>query len=124
MLAHREARFGVDLFRELSRRILLQTIDAMWKDHLSELERLEEGIGLGGFSGIDPLLEWRREATRLWQELLRAIRERAVQLWFLVEVSPLTDPPQGPPEAFTDRPVEQAIHRNHPGKVVLERGKR
>ncbi|HUU01335.1 MAG TPA: preprotein translocase subunit SecA [Myxococcota bacterium] len=85
LLNERETSVGPGIVHELGRRILLQSIDDLWTDHLTNLERLEDGIGLRGYAQVDPLIEWRKEATILWQELLRSIRSRAVRLWFLVE---------------------------------------
>jgi len=73
---------GVENFHELGRHILLDSIDELWTDHLTNLERLEDGIGLRGYAQVDPVNEWRREATNMWDELLWEIRSRAVSLWF------------------------------------------
>lgn len=86
ILERREKRVGPEALHELGRQILLQTIDDLWTEHLSNLERVEEGIGLRGYAEVDPVIEWRKEATQMWQQLLRFIRSRAVTLWFLVEV--------------------------------------
>jgi preprotein translocase subunit SecA len=63
---------------EATRQILLATIDSLWTDHLTVLERLDEGIGLRGYAELDPLVEFRREAGILFQDLLREIRLEAV----------------------------------------------
>jgi preprotein translocase subunit SecA len=88
LLRRREEIAGRAELREMGRRILLQTIDDLWTDHLSNLERVEEGIGLRGYAETDPIVAWRNEAGAMWQELMRLIRSRAVTLWFLVEVAP------------------------------------
>jgi len=88
LLRQREDAMGQDLIRELGRQLLLQAIDELWTEHLSALERVEEGIGLRGYAQVDPVLEWRREATVMWEELLQMIRQRAIHLWFLVEIPP------------------------------------
>ena len=86
LLAAREARLGAEIVRELGRQILLGSIDELWTDHLSALERLEEGIGLRGYAQVDPVIEWRREATEMWDQLHVMIRRRAVKLWFVLEL--------------------------------------
>ena len=86
LLRQREDAMGQDVIRELGRQLLLQAIDELWTEHLSALERVEEGIGLRGYAQVDPVLEWRREATVMWEELLQMIRQRAIHLWFLVEI--------------------------------------
>lgn len=85
ILERREKMVGPEALRELGRRILLQTIDDLWTEHLSNLERVEEGIGLRGYAEVDPVIEWRKEATHMWQQLLPLIRSRAVAQWFLIE---------------------------------------
>jgi preprotein translocase subunit SecA len=85
-LADLEQLAGAEIVHEVGRQILLRSIDELWTDHLSDLERLEEGIGLRGYAQIDPVLEWRREATEMWEDLLLRIRQRAVGLWFSLEL--------------------------------------
>jgi preprotein translocase subunit SecA len=85
LFQRREDRIGADLVHAHGREILLDTIDELWADHLSNLERLEEWIGLYGHVEVEPLVAWRKEATQMFQELLRTIRSRAVSLWFWVE---------------------------------------
>ena len=49
--------------------VLLQVIDAKWKDHLYNMDFLREGIGLRGYAGRDPLVEYQREGFGLFQEM-------------------------------------------------------
>ena len=86
VLRQRAEGAGREVLRELGQLILLEAIDDLWTEHLSNLERVEEGIGLRGYAQVDPVIEWRKEATRMWHETLRLIRGRAVTLWFLVDV--------------------------------------
>jgi preprotein translocase subunit SecA len=65
-------------YLEIGREILLTTIDNLWTEHLTTLERLDEGIGLRSYAQLDPLVEFRREANLLYQDLLREIRLQAV----------------------------------------------
>jgi preprotein translocase subunit SecA len=85
-MQQRGGELGSQAFVEFGRLILLQAIDELWTDHLSNLERVEQGIGLRGYAQVDPLIEWRREAALMWQELLWAIHSRAVSDWFALEV--------------------------------------
>ncbi len=75
-----EADQGLDReeFVEIGRQLLLTTIDDLWTDHLSTLERLDEAIGLRTYAQLDPLVEFRREANILFQDMLREIRLSAV----------------------------------------------
>jgi preprotein translocase subunit SecA len=87
LLRRREEAAGREVLRELGRRILLAAIDDFWTEHLTALERLEEGIGLRAYAEVDPIIPWRRETAAMWEELLFLIRSRAVTLWFLAEIA-------------------------------------
>ncbi len=93
LLNRREESMGSEVLRELGRRILLQAIDDLWTEHLSNLESVEQGIGLRGYAEVDPAIEFGREAADMWRETLQLIRGRAVTLWFLVEIRPATKAP-------------------------------
>ena len=86
LLKEREDRIGVEVLREQGRLILLQAIDDLWTEHLSNLELAEESIGLRGFAELDPVVEWKKETARMWEETLQLIRSRAITLWFLVDI--------------------------------------
>jgi len=71
----------------LERMVLLTTFDAVWKDHMYAMDLLRHGIGLRGYAERDPKIEYKREGTRLFNELLSNIRERVTDLIFRVQVS-------------------------------------
>jgi preprotein translocase subunit SecA len=71
----------------LERMVLLTTFDAVWKDHMYAMDLLRHGIGLRGYAERDPKIEYKREGTRLFRELLSNIRERVTDLVFRVQVS-------------------------------------
>jgi preprotein translocase subunit SecA len=77
-LAEVDQILGREEFIETGRQLLLTTIDDLWTDHLSTLERLDEAIGLRSYAQLDPLVEFRREANILYQDMLREIRLNAV----------------------------------------------
>jgi len=72
---------------QLERMVLLTTFDAVWKDHMYSMDLLRHGIGLRGYAERDPKIEYKREGTRLFNELLSNIRERVTDLVFRVQVS-------------------------------------
>jgi preprotein translocase subunit SecA len=84
----RETAIGDEMMRHLERLVALRVISTRWTDHLSYIDYLEEGIHLQGYSGIDPLIIYRKEAFQGWQSLLQAIREDIVQLMFRIQVGP------------------------------------
>jgi preprotein translocase subunit SecA len=82
----KEREFGPDLMRDLENWILLQTVDSLWKDHLYNMDHLKEGIGLRGYGQRDPLVEYKKEAHEMFQEMINRIKEETVKLLFHVRV--------------------------------------
>ncbi len=80
----KEQLFGAQVLRWLERRILLDIVDTQWKDHLLTLDHLKEGIGLRGYGQKDPLVEFKREAFTLFEEMMDRIDTESVRFLFLV----------------------------------------
>src|SRR5580692_9789662 len=80
----KEKLFGAQTLRWLERHILLDVVDGQWKDHLLTLDHLKEGIGLRGYGQKDPLVEFKKEAFILFDELMNRIDTEAVRFLFLV----------------------------------------
>ncbi|TDC46776.1 preprotein translocase subunit SecA [Jiangella ureilytica] len=85
-LARREESLGVDVMRELERRVLLTVLDRKWREHLYEMDYLREGIGLRAFAQKQPLVEYQREGFDLFVAMMDAIKEESVGLVFNLEV--------------------------------------
>jgi preprotein translocase subunit SecA len=81
----KEKLFGAQVMRWLERRILLDIVDAQWKDHLLSLDHLKEGIGLRGYAQKDPLVEFKKEAFTLFDDLMDRIDKESVRFLFLVQ---------------------------------------
>ena len=73
--------------RELERYILLQIYDSLWKDHMYAMDLLRSGIGLRGYAEKDPKIEYKREGTRLFSEMLENVRERVTDLVFRAQIA-------------------------------------
>ncbi|HUR20249.1 MAG TPA: preprotein translocase subunit SecA [Vicinamibacterales bacterium] len=72
------------ILRRVERDIMLQIVDAQWKDHLYGLDHLKEGIGLRGYGQRDPLVEYKKESFELFQAMKDRIDEEIVRyLWRL-----------------------------------------
>jgi preprotein translocase subunit SecA len=71
-------QYGEALMRMAEKRILLQTLDQLWKDHLLSLDHLRQGIHLRGYGQRDPLNEYKQEAFSLFEQLLSGLREMVV----------------------------------------------
>ncbi|MGA9250600.1 MAG: preprotein translocase subunit SecA [Candidatus Acidiferrales bacterium] len=80
----KEKLFGAQTLRWLERHILLDVVDGQWKDHLLTLDHLKEGIGLRGYGQMDPLVEFKKEAFVLFDDLMNRIDTEAVRFLFLV----------------------------------------
>ena len=83
----KDKRLGDELMRGLERMALLHTMDSGWKDHLYTMDILKEGIGLRGYGQHDPLIEYKREAYSMFEDLIQRIRQGVVEFIFKVEVS-------------------------------------
>jgi preprotein translocase subunit SecA len=81
----KETLFSAATLRWLERHILLDIVDAQWKDHLLTLDHLKEGIGLRGYGQKDPLVEFKKEAFTLFDELMNRIDTEAVRFLFLMQ---------------------------------------
>ena len=81
----KETLFGDQMLRWLERHILLDIVDAQWKDHLLTLDHLKEGIGLRGYGQKDPLVEFKKEAFTLFEDMMDRIDTEAVRFLFLMQ---------------------------------------
>ena len=99
----REEELGSEVMRELERRVVLQVLDRKWREHLYEMDYLQEGIGLRAMAQRDPLVEYQREGFDMFAAMLDAIKEESVGFLFNVEVE-VQQPPEPEPaaEAATD----------------------
>jgi preprotein translocase subunit SecA len=68
---------GEDLMHRAERLIMLNTMDSYWRRHLTDLDMLREGIGLMAIAQRDPLVEYQRQAFRMWEEMQEQVRMRA-----------------------------------------------
>ncbi|HKP86332.1 MAG TPA: preprotein translocase subunit SecA [Blastocatellia bacterium] len=84
--AEKEVQLGVEAMRNLERYIMLNIVDAQWKDHLLALDHLKEGIGLRGYAQKDPLVEYKRESFKLFQEMLDRINTDTIRYLFNFQV--------------------------------------
>jgi len=81
----REKHFGPELMRWLERRIILDRVDTQWKDHLLTLDHLKEGINLRGYGQKDPLVEFKKEAFTLFEDMMGRIDSETIRYLFLVQ---------------------------------------
>jgi preprotein translocase subunit SecA len=72
--------------RELERRVILSVLDRRWREHLYEMDYLQEGIGLRAMAQRDPLVEYQREGFDLFRAMMDSIQHESVGYLFNVEV--------------------------------------
>ena len=82
----RESELTPTVMRELERKILLSVLDRKWREHLYEMDYLQEGIGLRAMAQRDPLVEYQREGFDLFSAMMDAVKEELVSFVFNVEV--------------------------------------
>jgi preprotein translocase subunit SecA len=82
----RESELTSTVMRELERKILLSVLDRKWREHLYEMDYLQEGIGLRAMAQRDPLVEYQREGFDLFSAMMDAIKEELVSYLFNAEV--------------------------------------
>ncbi|MFR9673910.1 preprotein translocase subunit SecA [Streptomyces sp. TR06-5] len=82
----REEELGSEIMRELERRVVLSVLDRKWREHLYEMDYLQEGIGLRAMAQKDPLVEYQREGYDMFQAMMDGIKEESVGYLFNLEV--------------------------------------
>ena len=84
--AGREQANGPEQMRQLERMVLLQILDTLWKEHLLQMDRLKEGIGLRGYGQKNPLLEYKKEGYTLFAKLMQAINQHTVSNLMRIQI--------------------------------------
>ncbi len=96
--AEKEAQIGVEAMRTYERIIMLNIIDAQWKDHLLSIDHLKQGIGLVGYGQKDPLVEYKKQSFDMFQEMLDRIDQTTIRSLFNLQV-------------VTEQPPEEALRQ-------------
>jgi preprotein translocase subunit SecA len=109
----REESLGDEVMRDIERRVVLSVLDRKWREHLYEMDYLQEGIGLRSFGQRDPLVEYQREGFTMFTAMLEGIKEESVGFLFNVEVQvddePAAEAPVAAPVDQWVQPVEQPV---------------
>ena len=102
----KEKQLTPDLVRWLERRIILDVVDSQWKDHLLSLDHLKEGIGLRGYGQKDPLVEFKKEAFIMFEDMMARIDNETIRYLFNVQVQMEGPPPtDGAPQPRPNAPA-------------------
>ncbi|MFR4148616.1 MAG: preprotein translocase subunit SecA [Sutterella wadsworthensis] len=96
----KEQMVGHEAFTGFARSLLLQILDQLWRQHISALEALRQGIYLRGYAQKQPKQEYKREAFNMFEQLLDQIRETLVRVLMQVQINvkPAEEPAQQPVE--------------------------
>ncbi len=84
----KENDFGAENIRRLEKVVLLNTLDAKWKDHLYAMDQLKGGVGLRSYGQRDPLIEYKREGYEMFQMMFSSISQEVVEIIFKVQPLP------------------------------------
>ena len=125
----REQHVGSETMRQLERLVLLNIVDTRWREHLYEMDYLQEGIHLRAYGQKDPLTEYRREAFTMFDELTSAIEDGFVRYIYRVELVRQDEParprpqrvqmqhgdePQGATPGAAPQAISDKVPRNAP----------
>jgi preprotein translocase subunit SecA len=114
----REEELGAETMRELERQVVLSVLDRKWREHLYEMDYLQEGIGLRAMAQRDPLVEYQREGFDMFNAMLDAIKEESVGFLFNIEVQVQTEPEGEPPLPLEPNGAAPAIEQHAPALAV------
>ncbi len=125
----KEEKIGMEQMRTLERMVLLRTIDQIWMDHIDQMEHLRDSVRLRAYGQRDPLVEYKLEAQRLFDQILQSIKAQVANVIYKVDFVQNPQPQQiqesGPlnisaPEATHQETIhaqqseESKIGRNDP----------
>ncbi len=120
----KEKQFGAELMRWLERRIILDVVDSQWKDHLLSLDHLKEGIGLRGYAQKDPIVEFKKEAFTLFEDMMARIDNETIRYLFHIQMQqgeqppdarqPRPEPPRTPPQSAAAAVASAAARASEP----------
>ena len=126
--AEREAERGSEIMREVERQVMLSIIDQRWRDHLREMDYLQDAIGLRAMGQKDPLTEWQREGFEMFEQLVETVGREFVKYIMHVEVViEETEPvvqnltytaPEDPSEGSGATAIAQAVAAETGGEIA------
>jgi preprotein translocase subunit SecA len=94
----REQELGENVMRELERMVLLSVLDNKWREHLHEMDYLEEGIHLRAYGQRDPLVEYQREGHEMFEQMKDSVVEEFVRYIYRVELVRQDEPARPRPQ--------------------------
>ena len=106
----KEETVGAENLREIERRVMLSVIDQKWREHLYEMDYLQEGINLRAMGQKDPLVEWQREGFDMFEAMMGAVEDDFVRYVFHLQVvREEQQPHRSVPAASSTPPPEDPV---------------
>lgn len=102
----REEELGAEGVRQLERMVLLQVIDRKWREHLYEMDYLQEGISLRAYAQRDPVVEYQREGFDMFATMMDGIKEETVGFLYNLDVQVQESEPAADEVKLLEKPVE------------------
>ena len=92
----KEVQIGAENLRQIERRVMLSVIDQHWREHLYEMDYLQEGINLRAMGQRDPLTEWQREGYDMFTVMMSSVEDDFVRYVFRLQVVKEEAPAEAP----------------------------
>jgi preprotein translocase subunit SecA len=121
--ARREQEMGPEVMRDVERQVMLRIIDQRWREHLYEMDYLQEGINLRAMGQKDPLVEWQREGYDMFGQLMHGIANDFARYVTHVQVVRQDQPVVAPvaEEHKVEAPTMEAVARDIEEPVDTDR---
>jgi preprotein translocase subunit SecA len=113
----REEELGADIMRQVERQVMLRIIDTRWREHLYEMDYLQEGINLRAMGQRDPLTEWQREGYDMFGQMMKGIAQDLVRYVMHVQVQV-----QAPAEVAAEEQKVQNMQYSSPDEAATGGG--
>jgi preprotein translocase subunit SecA len=110
----REEELGADVMRQVERQVMLRIIDTRWREHLYEMDYLQEGINLRAMGQKDPLTEWQREGYEMFGMMMKGIAQDLVKYVMHVQVNVQQEAAAGTGAAPVERSEVQNVQYSSP----------
>ncbi len=110
----REEKLGKNQAQELEKRILLQLIDQNWKSHIQYLEQLRGVIGLRSYGNRDPLIEYKKEAFSLFENLLFKLKSDLITILLNLTIAEKNEEKEIKPVEIDSKYIGKKMRRNEP----------
>jgi len=110
----KEKEVGSEDMRKIEKYASLRVLDMFWQNHLSDMEHLRDSVRLRAYGGKDPLIEYKNEGHRLFQQLLQMIDENIAQSIMHAILNKQTTPPPAPQKNVQKSDSGEQVGRNDP----------